>query len=115
MIWTALISLEELFANSGYSTVPTNFILGGIARRTDKHVICGGVGNFGPIGWLDWVLGTSVGGDIMDDALAEADKHDVAGKVDGAMEKVKRKGRDVAKRGRGGARRRANGDRSNED
>jgi hypothetical protein len=108
MVYLALISLEETFAYSGYSTVPTNFILGGIARRTDSHVLCGGEGNFGPWGLVDWLMGTSVGGDVMDDVVAEADKHDVPERVDGAMQKAKKKGKEVVKsrRGRGG---RANG------
>jgi Fatty acid hydroxylase superfamily len=71
MVYTAFISLEETFAYSGYSTVPTNFILGGIARRTDNHVLCGGEGNFGPWGLVDWLIGTSVGGDVMHDVVAE--------------------------------------------
>jgi hypothetical protein len=103
MVYTAFISLEETFAYSGYSTVPTNFILGGIARRTDNHVLCGGEGNFGPWGLLDWILGTSVGGDVMDDVVAEAEKHDVPERMDGAMQKAKKRGKEMvrSKRGRG--------------
>lgn len=108
MVYLTLISLEETFAYSGYSTVPTNFILGGIARRTDSHVLCGGEGNFGPWGLVDWLTGTSVGGDVIDDVVAEVDKHDVPERVDGAIQKAKKKGKEVvrSRRGRGG---RANG------
>lgn len=104
MVYTAFISLEETFAYSGYSTVPTNFILGGIARRTDNHVLCGGEGNFGPWGLVDWLMGTSVGGDVMEDVGAEAEKHDVPERMDGAMQKAKKKGKEVvrSRRGRGG-------------
>lgn len=81
LLFLTLISLEETFAYSGYSTVPTNFILGGIARRTDAHIACGGDGNYGCWGLMDWIMGTSVGGDILDDIEEEADKHELQGKV----------------------------------
>ncbi len=97
MIYTALISIEETFAYSGYSTVPTNFILGGIARRTDNHVMCGGEGNYGPWGLLDWIMGTSVGSDVMDDVVAEAKEHDVPERMDGAMQKAKKKGKEAVR------------------
>lgn len=88
ILYLALISVEETFAYSGYSTVPTNFILGGIARRTDAHVTCGGEGNYGCWGMMDWIMGTSVGGDLGDDVELEAEKHDVRGKVDRAKGRV---------------------------
>lgn len=91
VIFLTLVSLEETFAQSGYSTVPTNFILGGIARRADAHVVSGGEGNFGPWGIIDWICGSTVGADVMDDLRAEAEKHDMEGKVNVAVEKVKRK------------------------
>ena len=91
MIYTALISMEETFAYSGYSTVPTNFILGGIARRTDNHALCGGEGNFGSWGLVDWITGTSVGGDLANDVVEELERRDVPSLVDSAVEKGKRK------------------------
>jgi hypothetical protein len=97
MVYTAFISIEETFAYSGYSTVPTNFILGGIARRTENHVLCGGEGNFGPWGLVDWITGTSIGGDVMDDVVAEAEKHDAPERIDGAMQKAKKRGKDVVR------------------
>lgn len=100
----ALISLEETFSYSGYSTVPTNFILGGVARRTDNHVICGGKGNFGPWGLCDWVCGTSVGSDLVEDVRAEGEKHEVGGRVDSAVERAKKKGRQQMGRGKGKSR-----------
>jgi sterol desaturase/sphingolipid hydroxylase (fatty acid hydroxylase superfamily) len=86
----SLVSLEETFTHSGYSTVPTNFILGGIARRADAHVVSGGEGNFGPWGIIDWVCGTTVGTDVIDDLRGEAEKHDMEGKMDMAVRKAKK-------------------------
>jgi hypothetical protein len=93
LLYLAVVSLEETFAYSGYSSVPTNFILGGIARRVDGHVACGGQGNFGAWGLGDWVCGTSVGGDLLGDVEDEADKHDVQGKVKRKISEGKRNGR----------------------
>ena len=75
LMYLAIVSLEETFAYSGYSTVPTNFILGGIARRTDGHVVEGGEGNYGCIGAVDWIMGTTIGGDLGDDMQDEVEKH----------------------------------------
>lgn len=92
IIFLSLVSLEETFTHSGYSTVPTNFLLGGIARRADMHLISGGEGNFGPWGIIDWLCGTTVGPDVIDDMMAEAEKHDMEGKLDVAVEKARKKG-----------------------
>jgi hypothetical protein len=99
LLYLILVSLEETFAYSGYSTVPTNFILGGIARRTDTHFLCKGEGNYAPFGIMDWAMGTSVGDDILEDVEREADKHDVNGKVNDAVDGVKKKGRELRARG----------------
>ena len=93
LLYLAVMCLEETFAYSGYSTVPTNFILGGIARRTDAHVACGGEGNYGCLGLVDWVMGTSVGEDILDDLEGEADKHEVGPRVRKKVASGKGKGR----------------------
>lgn len=79
LLYTALASLEEMFAHSGYATVPTNFILGGIARRTDDHVLYDGNGNFGVWGLTDWVMGTGAGDsdDVIDDVVNEAERRDM--------------------------------------
>lgn len=90
VLYLTLTSLEETFAYSGYSTVPTNFILGGVARRTDNHVLCSGDGNFGPWGLVDWIMGTSVGSDLLDDVVAEADRHDVPEKIERAKGRAKK-------------------------
>ena len=92
VVFLALVSLEETFVHSGYSTMPTNFILGGVARRADAHVVSHGEGNFGPWGIMDWVCGTTVGADVIDDLRAEAERHDMEGKIDMVVEKAKRKG-----------------------
>ncbi|KAE8149292.1 hypothetical protein BDV25DRAFT_4267 [Aspergillus avenaceus] len=74
LLYLTVISLEETFAYSGYSVMPTSFFLGGIARRTDMHLLSGAEGNFGPWGILDWICGTTVGNedeDELDEALSE--------------------------------------------
>ncbi|KAJ9625365.1 uncharacterized protein PV06_07594 [Exophiala oligosperma] len=91
VIYVSMVSLEETFAYSGYSTVPTNFILGGMARRTDTHLMCDGEGNYGPWGLVDWFMGTAVGQDMLDDVAMEAEKHDVPARVEGAKRKASRK------------------------
>lgn len=60
LLYLALVSIEETFAYSGYTFMPTSFFLGGIARRVDVHALSGAEGNFGPWGVLDWLLGTAV-------------------------------------------------------
>jgi hypothetical protein len=90
ILYLVLTSLEETFAYSGYSTMPTNFVLGGMARRTDNHVLCGGEGNYGPWGLCDWIMGTSVGADLVDDVVHEAESHDIDGKVARAKGRVSR-------------------------
>ena len=82
IIYLTLISIEETWTYSGYSTVPTNFILGGIARRTDSHLLEDGEGNFGTLGIADWLMGTSEGGNIMEDMGDEAQSHNVRGKAE---------------------------------
>ena len=101
LLYLSIISLEETFAYSGYSSVPTNFILGGIARRVDAHVACGGEGNYGCWGLVDWVMGTSVGGDLLEDAEDEADKHDLQGRARAKITEGKKKGRKALENVRG--------------
>ena len=54
-----------------------NFLIGGIARRTDTHLLSDGEGNFGTLGVVDWVMGTSLGGSVMEDAEDEVKSKDV--------------------------------------
>lgn len=70
-------SLEELFTYSGYNILPSTIMLKGMARRTDAHMMTQGKGNYGPLGVLDWVNGTTVGGDVMEDLQEEMEKHHV--------------------------------------
>jgi len=85
LILLAVTSLEQVFTYSGYSTLPSTIMLNGMARRAEAHMATQ-KGNFAPFGVLDWVHGTSVGGDIMDDFGAEMEKRDVQGKADRAID-----------------------------
>ncbi|KAK3294186.1 uncharacterized protein B0H64DRAFT_361485 [Chaetomium fimeti] len=89
LLFAALATLEETVTLSGYTAVP-GILLGGMARRAAVHYRGAGrggrggggggggkVGNFGGWGVLDWVHGTSLGGDVMADLRDEADKHRV--------------------------------------
>lgn len=89
IVFLSLVSLEETFAYSGYSTMPTNFFLGGIARRVDAHGISGGKGNFGPWGVIDWLCGTTVGAHEIACLKTGAGKHDMERTMDVAVEKPK--------------------------
>ncbi|PYH44396.1 sterol desaturase family protein, partial [Aspergillus saccharolyticus JOP 1030-1] len=60
IVYLGLVSLEETFAYSGYSPMPTGFFIGGMARNTEAHLHSAGKGNFGPWGVLDWMLSTNV-------------------------------------------------------
>ncbi|RMZ91261.1 hypothetical protein DV736_g1480, partial [Chaetothyriales sp. CBS 134916] len=75
LIFLAVISLEETFANSGYcssSALPMNFFfLGGIARHTNLHAVHSGHGNYGSVGLVDWIMGTAIGCQGSADAEAE--------------------------------------------
>jgi len=95
LLYLAIVSIEETFAYSGYTIMPTSFFLGGIARRTDMHLIEGGLGNFGPLGLLDWVCGTTVGDrDLEDDLANELEEHEIDDQVRKALEASKRKVRE---------------------
>ncbi|KAH6632452.1 hypothetical protein F5144DRAFT_650500 [Chaetomium tenue] len=86
LLFAGLATLEETLTLSGYSVVP-GILLGGMARRAAVHFRGAGssgrgggggrVGNFGGWGVLDWVHGTSLGGDVMADLRDEAEKHRV--------------------------------------
>ncbi|KAJ5794036.1 hypothetical protein N7457_000635 [Penicillium paradoxum] len=60
LFYLLLISVEETFAYSGYTIMPTNFLLGGMARRTDLHLLVDSPGNYGLWGGMDWLLGTII-------------------------------------------------------
>lgn len=89
----SLITFEETLAFSGYSRVPGIF-LGGIARRQDLHSAGRGKGNFAPWGLLDWLHGTGIGPDAIEDLQDEAEKHRVAERTGKAWEEAKKNGED---------------------
>lgn len=94
LLYLAVISLEETFAYSGYNVLPSAFVLGGIARRQEKHIMGGGNGNYGCFGLVDLAMGTSIGEDLMDDVMDEAEGGKVAKKT---KRKVKVAGKKVLK------------------
>ncbi|KAK5120976.1 hypothetical protein LTR85_005760 [Meristemomyces frigidus] len=88
----AIVSLEELFVYSGYAVLPSSIVLAGMARRTDAHFESttkgSQVGNFGHLGLLDLVCGTTCKGevDVVDDMQSEAGKHHVQQRVEEAVQ-----------------------------
>lgn len=79
-------------ALSGYAAIP-GIMLGGIARRQDLHSQSQGDGNFAPWGLMDWIHGTSIGADVVDDMKDEAEKHNMAERSSRALENAKEGGR----------------------
>ncbi|KAF2998352.1 hypothetical protein E8E14_004053 [Neopestalotiopsis sp. 37M] len=75
-LFTLLTTVEETMSMSGYSVVP-GILMSGVARRTATHYASGGRGNFGAWGLLDWMNGTSVGKDVVEDLQDEAEKHQI--------------------------------------
>lgn len=90
-LYLVIVSLEELFAYSGYNVLPTAFILGGIARRQERHLMSDGDGNFGCFGLMDFIMGTSLGADLMEDVVDEAGQKDVGKKLKGKGKAIKKK------------------------
>lgn len=90
-LYLVIVSLEETFAYSGYNVLPSGFILGGIARRQEKHIMSGGEGNYGCMGLMDFLMGTKIGDDVLDDVLNEAEKKRVGKKAKGRGEPIKSK------------------------
>lgn len=104
LLYLTTISIEETFAYSGYTVMPTSFFLGGIARRTDMHLLRGAEGNFGPWGIIDWALGTAVGETIADDIEAELEERQIEDSIRKAIDASKRKIREEDQKRRGGGR-----------
>ena len=94
-IYLILISLEETFAYSGYNVLPSAFILGGIARRQENHLIGSSDGNYGCFGLADVLMGTSLGTDLVDDMVDEAEEKDFERRAKG---KVRGSGKRAQKR-----------------
>ncbi|TVY15905.1 hypothetical protein LARI1_G004744 [Lachnellula arida] len=93
LVTLAIITTEETLTLSGYTNIP-GIMLGGIARRQDVHSECRGRGNYAPWGLMDWVHGTSVGPDVMDDVGEEAEKHHVKERGGKALDDAKESGKD---------------------
>ncbi|TAQ88494.1 hypothetical protein B7494_g3194 [Chlorociboria aeruginascens] len=93
LLLLSIISLEETLALSGYTTIP-GIILGGITKRQELHSEGRGKGNFAPWGLLDWIHGTSIGPDVVDDIRDEADKHQVKERSSKAMGDAKETGKE---------------------
>ena len=87
----ALVSLEELFVYSGYNILPSGFILGGMARRQERHLLGDGSGNFSAYGLIDLLVGTSVGSDVLEDVADEAEKKQVGRKAKGKARQVEKR------------------------
>ncbi|KAI1109828.1 sterol desaturase family [Nemania sp. NC0429] len=85
LLFVLLTTMEEMLSMSGYSVVP-GIIMRGITRRTATHYASGGRGNYGAWGLLDWVNGTSIGRDVVDDMQDEAEKHQVKDRGQKAIE-----------------------------
>jgi hypothetical protein len=58
-----------------------------------------GRGNFAPWGFMDWLLGTSVGGDVMEDVRDEAEKHQVKERAGGMLDDAAEQGREGVREG----------------
>ncbi|KAL5336955.1 hypothetical protein BJX70DRAFT_400133 [Aspergillus crustosus] len=57
LVYTVIISLEDLFAFSGYYVLPS-IMLRGVGRRIDAHLASGGKAHFGRWGFWDVFRGT---------------------------------------------------------
>ncbi|KAJ5180623.1 hypothetical protein N7492_003833 [Penicillium capsulatum] len=109
LLYLAVISVEETFVYSGYTIMPTNFFMSGIARRTDEHLLTNGEGNFGPWGVMDWICGTTIGeSTVEDDLVSELEEHEIDDKVRKALEASKQKVREGTLRRNQPTRRRKN-------
>lgn len=95
LLYLAVVSLEETFAYSGYNMLPSAFILGGVARRQEKHLMGGGNGNYGCFGLVDFAMGTSIGEGMVDDVIDEVEEKQVTKKT---KSKVKAAGKKVLKK-----------------
>ncbi len=87
-LYLILISVEETFAFSGYNVLPSAFILGGMARRQEQHLMGGGHGNYGCFGLMDFCMGTSLGTDLADDVMDEAEDKQVGRRAKGKLRRA---------------------------
>ncbi|KAL8997526.1 MAG: hypothetical protein Q9169_003221 [Polycauliona sp. 2 TL-2023] len=96
-IYLAIVSLEETFACSGYNVLPSGLILGGIARRQERHLMGEGKGNYSCLGIVDFVAGTSLGEDVVENITEEPENNHVQERLKG---RAKRGGRKPKSRSR---------------
>lgn len=96
-MYLAIVSLEETFAYSGYNVLPSGLILGGIARRQERHLMGEGKGNYSCLGIVDSVAGTLLGEDLVEEITEEAENNHVQERLKG---RVKRGGRKAKSRSR---------------
>jgi hypothetical protein len=89
LLLLSIVTLEETIALSGYDTLP-GIMLGGIARRQDLHSEGLGRGNYAPWGVLDWLHGSNIGPDLIDDVRNAAEKHQIKGRGEDSWESAKR-------------------------
>ncbi|KAI4198801.1 MAG: hypothetical protein LQ350_005042 [Teloschistes chrysophthalmus] len=90
-MYLAVVSLEETFAYSGYNVLPSGLILGGIARRQERHLMGEGKGNYSCLGIVDFVAGTSLGENVVEDVREEAENNRVRERAKGRAKGVGRK------------------------
>ncbi|KAH8662905.1 sterol desaturas-like protein family [Tricladium varicosporioides] len=93
LLTLSIVTLEETLSMSGYSIVP-GIMLSGITRRQNFHYQGQGKGNFAPWGLMDWVHGSSIGSDVVDDLGEEVEKHNMKERGGEAIESVKKGGRE---------------------
>jgi hypothetical protein len=98
ILYLGAISLEETFAASGYKTMFTSFLIEGVLRRTDVHLISGGEGNYGVWGILDWISGTIVGDTTDDDSREDEEDEQEIEAVRRAIEESKRRTRETRRK-----------------
>lgn len=76
---------------SGYTSLPSAIIIGGMARRNEAHFASvrenRGIGNYGRLGVLDLMVGTTCPDedDVMDDVHDEVEKHNVQEHISDAV------------------------------
>lgn len=94
-IYLTLVSLEETFAYSGYNVLPSGFLLSGIARRREQHFLEDAQGNYGCLGLIDLIFGTSLGDGLVNNVRGHVKTQNLVNKVQrnvkGPERKIKRK------------------------
>lgn len=76
---------------SGYTSLPSTIIIGGMARRNEAHFASvrenSGIGNYGRLGVLDLMVGTTCPDedDVMDDVHDEVEQHNVQEHISDAV------------------------------